>query len=566
MRAVLAAALLMLQAATSPPTQTAKGTIAGGVVRADTGAPVAGAHVTLMRFIRISNEFSGAEPAGSTDTDAQGRFVFRDVDPGGYFVQAAAADYIAHAQGHVPPGAPAGAVRSAMVMLQAGQSISDVLFRATPVGYVTGRIVNAAGRPLAGMTVLLFRRVYGEGGRLSFANSGETTTDDRGEYRVSAMPYDAYYVFARMPYGPPGSAPPDRYAAALLPGTVDPDAAATVAVRSGDSRTMSDLVLEPLRLYTIRGRVVDGATGQPPRDAAVGVSPTSIVGAETIAAQPSYNAADGSFEAHVGPGRYAISASLIQRGPLPLPTAGPIAMPPVAREALVTVSNRDVDGVVLTFVRPDASLRVRLTVDGRPLSSMQEWERSVRVRLDPSRDGVAWGLTGGGGLLPDPMVNLDGTLQLFGPTVGQFRVRVSGLPDDAYVKEMRFGSADALEAPLQISGPTTEALDVAIVSAGGRVDATALNDRRPVADAEIVLVPDQRSRTDLFKASRADRNGSVSFRGVPPGTYKAFAWSGTDPFAYFDPAVLKRVETSAIPVRVAESARIAIEVPFVPSR
>jgi hypothetical protein len=48
----VAVLMLLLQAAPTPSPQSAKATIAGVVVAADTGAPVTGARVTLMRFGR----------------------------------------------------------------------------------------------------------------------------------------------------------------------------------------------------------------------------------------------------------------------------------------------------------------------------------------------------------------------------------------------------------------------------------------------------------------------------------------------------------------------------------
>jgi hypothetical protein len=89
--------------------------------------------------------------------------------------------------------------------------------------------------------------------------------------------------------------------------------------------------------------------------------------------------------------------TLLNNPARPASLGGVPALPPVARETLVTVSNADVEGIVLTLVTPSVSVRGRVSVDGQPLSSLEGWE-NVRVQLKASRDGVV--RAGGGQTLP----------------------------------------------------------------------------------------------------------------------------------------------------------------------
>lgn len=140
-------------------------------------------------------------------------------------------------------------------------------------------------------------------------------------------------------------------------------------------------------------------------------------------------------------------------------------------------------------------------------------------------------------------------------------MRVTGLPDDVYVKDARFGSADVLNQPVQISGPTADVLEVVLSPAGGRIDGSVVDDRRqPMPNAQVVLVPDNRARIDLFKVSAADQSGRFTFRGVAPGGYKVLSDAALESFAYFDPQVSQRAESSTAAVRVAESTRLDLTV------
>jgi protocatechuate 3,4-dioxygenase beta subunit len=168
-----------------------------------------------------------------------------------------------------------------------------VEFRATPVGLVVGRIVDTSGRPIGGIAVELFRRTYGQDGADSFGSGGATTTNPRGEYQLSAMPHAGYLLFARMSSTASGADPAQRYAGSLYPGTTEVTPRRRLTVRARSSVMLKDLVLEPQRLFAIRGRVVDGASGRPPSDASVWITTTSLLGAETITAMPTYNRRTG---------------------------------------------------------------------------------------------------------------------------------------------------------------------------------------------------------------------------------------------------------------------------------
>src|SRR5262245_24290512 len=70
MKASLAAFLLVVA---SHASQATTATIEGIAQHVTISEVIAGARVTLMHLVRVSNEFGGAEQAGTTVTDSQGR-------------------------------------------------------------------------------------------------------------------------------------------------------------------------------------------------------------------------------------------------------------------------------------------------------------------------------------------------------------------------------------------------------------------------------------------------------------------------------------------------------------
>ena len=74
-----------------------------------------------------------------------------------------------------------------------------------------------------------------------------------------------------------------------------------------------------------------------------------------------------------------------------------------------------------------------------------------------------------------------------------------------------------------------------------------------------------RDRQDLYKTAVTDQDGRFTFRGITPGDYRIFAWEDIEPFAYFDPAVVKQYEALGKSVRVQESSSDNAEVRLIPA-
>jgi hypothetical protein len=268
-----------------------------------------------------------------------------------------------------------------------------------------------------------------------------------------------------------------------------------------------------------------------------------------------YNRVDGTFELRDVPrGSYWVSA-------ISFPDPGTGVTPAqIARNTAVApieVSNADVENVVLAFT-PGFSIRGRVELDGASLSSLPDVDRT-RVFLLPGE-----AMPRGGGE-PQP-IRTDGTFTLESVQPGNYRMIITPMPPDAYIKSARLGQTD-VSSEMSISGPVSDFLDILLSTKGGQIDGRVVDkDERPMQAIQVVLIPDQqRNRRDLYKLGTSDQNGQFRMRAIAPGDYKLFAWEDLEQGAYNDPDFLRKYEALGMPVKVSESAKQNIDVKVIPA-
>ena len=383
----LAALLLLLQqTATSIQQQqpVLKSAIEGTVVRIGTAEPIAGARVIVERTGSTPSE------AISVTADFQGKFIINDLDAGTYLMEVAANGYARQNYGQRFEGGP-----GTLINLAAGQSVKNLVIGLTPSGYVNGRVRDDSGGPAVDLQIQLFRVAYDAFGQRSLRSVGSTTTNDRGEYRLYWVTPGRYYLAARSterPISPLNFDPrspnavQERYALTYYPGALDVQEAAAIDVQPGVNLTAIDFTVPRQQLYKIRGRVIDSRSGHWPSAVTIQARSESPTGESEIIAfssgsvvrgNASYNATDGSFEIrNVVPGSYVVKAEIPggQQDARPGPVPG--------ASALVTVSNSDINSLMLNIL-PPVSMSGHLTIEGGELSTMQDLDR-IRVRLIPA--------------------------------------------------------------------------------------------------------------------------------------------------------------------------------------
>ena len=301
-------ALVLLLALAAQLPEPSSAIVAGRVVDAASGRPIAGAIVTPAGSAVITSP--GSDGPGTALTNAEGHFVLRGLAKGSLVLTATKGGYVNATHGQRRPGGTAQPIP-----LEAGQRINGLEVRMWKYGAVTGTIVDEAGDPVVGTRVAVLQKTF-VAGRRRFSRGPGATTDDRGAYRIAGLTPGDYLVMVpstqvtvptdvmesffngapisearRMELGrelngigssiaPSGSQFAMRaggqtfslapgtltqiasgngflvYPTAYYPAAASPAQAALIAIRSGEERTGLDLQVRPVRGVRVAGTLM----------------------------------------------------------------------------------------------------------------------------------------------------------------------------------------------------------------------------------------------------------------------------------------------------------------------
>lgn len=515
-------------------------TVEGVVIDARTQAPLRKASVVLVGGGEASRGGAGAL------SEASGRFVVEKVPPGRYQLMVRRNGYAS------APGMGGGGGNPATLTLAPGQHLKGIVLRLQPAAVITGRVIDEDGEPLAYARISAMQYRYVRGKRQLVPSGGGATTDDRGEYRMFGLTPGRYYISAAYedrhmglrPLARARSADRTTYPAMYFPGVLDPEQAVAVQMKAGEERSGIDFRLSPAQAVSVSGRVIAGGTGRPGRDVAVMIVPRTNLGFFGSVSRrfQQVDPATGRFTIpSMRPGSYVVTAFYRDQDNALY-----------ARQE-IEVGSADIEGIELVLA-PGITLQGRVEIErgGADLIKLD----GTRVLLQPEEDMPL----GGSG---SDRVGDDGAFQLRNLSPGRFTVRLVRQPDGGYLKAARLGDQDVLSGGLMLHpGSAGGTLHLVVSPFGGQVDGVVLDrDKRPFAGAAVVLVPEEskRNREDLFFQQSSDQDGRFSFRGVPPGDYKLFAWDKIDYGVYRDPAFLERYEDEGAKVSVKERSQEVAE-------
>ncbi len=207
------------QAAASALPVSGTGLILGQVVDA-AGGGVPGVVVALSGgLIQMGGFNTNLTPASIPGgprralTNGDGRFVFADLPKGWYSIDATKPGYVSGAFGRHRPGGVAQSFELADGERNGGVKIAIWKYAA-----ISGTVIDDAGEPLVGASVLALRRSY-DVGRTQLTASGSSVTDDRGAYRIATLTPGEYIVCITASQTTVPVAIAEAYAQARLAGT-----------------------------------------------------------------------------------------------------------------------------------------------------------------------------------------------------------------------------------------------------------------------------------------------------------------------------------------------------------
>src|SRR5689334_5070147 len=129
-------------------------TLEGAVVQSTDGEPAKKVIVTLTDF--------GGHRQSSQHTavaDSNGQFIFKEIEPGKYTMQAGGGSYPFQVYGQ-----GAGDNRPKFITLEPGQHQKDIVFKLAPGAVITGTVYDEDGDPVIGANVQAIKSHRGPAG------------------------------------------------------------------------------------------------------------------------------------------------------------------------------------------------------------------------------------------------------------------------------------------------------------------------------------------------------------------------------------------------------------------
>ncbi len=219
-----------------------KGIIEGRVVDGD-GHPLANAEVFVFVVGVIGSNSKGVT------TDESGRFRITNLRVGAYRVQVNLQGYILSPNDRPKPNDPPKIYRS-------GDSVNLTLIKG---GVITGKVTDASGEPVVGVTVHAMSVQSEEPSETNFDVHIERRTDDRGIYRIYGLAEGRYVVFTGRGQYQTQPTVYEKDAPTFYPASTR-DSASIVNVQNGTDTTGIDIRYRNERGFTVSG-VIKNPTG-----------------------------------------------------------------------------------------------------------------------------------------------------------------------------------------------------------------------------------------------------------------------------------------------------------------
>lgn len=606
----------------SIPDESAAGPISGRVIDAQSGQPVPGALVV----VHVSDGSPAAIPPGRSQTaaaglavlsDGLGRFVIPRVMDGLAVIEATRPGYLPGALGRRRPGGPARTIA-----LEHGQLLPDVTIRLWRPAAVTGTIVDEADEPMVEATVRALRIDFVNGRQRLLPSAEPARSDDRGIYRLSALPPGDYVIVASAeatgpaslaelvrraagsgspvrvtrvtsdgqtnytvvaegnPLAPPAG--PDgrvlSYPPVYFPATTAAGQAEVVHLDAGTERAGVDFVLSASPAVPVSGFVLgpEGpSAGASVRLVPAGLGPVSSDA--TLETAVTLADASGRFRlAAVPPGQYVLRAnSATGRGAtlsmdgdrafrFSTAPSSPGASPVRTADLPVVVDEEEIDGLVVSLS------------EGGTLSG--------RVQVGPAEEPSASVPTIGIALLGIDRLPLspvfgparserDGTFVTSAYPAGRYVLDVA-VPAGWHVASAIAGGRDLARDSFDL-GP--EGLHEVVITLSQRAGTVTGSVRSATGQFEehaaVVLFPfdyadwirlrmdDSRSRVTL-----TDARGFFALEEIPPGNYMIAGVSPEIPADERNPAVIASLAATATPVVVGDGTTISLALAMAPAR
>ncbi|HEY1913914.1 MAG TPA: carboxypeptidase regulatory-like domain-containing protein [Vicinamibacterales bacterium] len=470
--------------------------------------------------------------------DADGRYEFRNVEAGDYRISASKPGFLV-----LEYGQQRAFEHGTVVTIKNGETIENVDITLPGGGAISGRVMDAHGDPVEGVSMVLMQMQFAANRRrlLPVAGVGRRLTNDQGQYRLYSVPPGQYVIMAALTNqrGAQGSVVlPSGYAPTYAPDTPNPAGARVVTVGLSAQIDDVNVMLAQVATSRIAGTVVD-AFGKPLR-ARLLMSRSQRSGSVTME-EPAvdFSDADGGFEIrNVPAGDWVLQVS----------TGGDVNQGQEGEfvSRFVTVSGTDVTDLHLQS-SVGSRIEGRIVFEGNGTGDAT----GVTVTPLPSDFDLApfvgpWGRGTG---------RVDGTFTLNG-LHGPRRLSLMRAPTPWMLKAIRVNGRDVTDEPLSFGTKDESLADVEVVltsTAPGITGRVTGARGEVVADYTVIVFATAADRwyqgSRFLNFTRPKADGSFAVANLPPGDYYVAAvdrLQGTEGAGEWqDPAFLESIALRA---------------------
>lgn len=389
----------------------------------------------ILINIRKLTQTDGPSESYTGKTDDEGNYKITGIKAGRYVVAPNALAHVRIGADNQPtPTSP-------MITIDdAAEEKLDIQMK--PGGVITGKIIDADGRPLISQTVALFTK--GENAKPSRVTNLMNRylmyrTDDRGVYRIYGLPPAKYLVAVgddgRTIYS--STSPVKFYPRTYYPGVPTEDKAEEIEVSEGSESINIDFTVgKEKKLYEAKGKIIDATTGQPLVGVGINYGPVRKNGTQSRIS--SWMSPDDKTDAN---GEFTIRRLT--------PTSYGVWMSQetgsqyYSEPTIFEVGERNVEGLEVK-AQPGATISGVVIYDGEINSTVQAQLRNIEIVTanESNPTSSTPGIPNG----QSARINADGTFRLQGVRAGINRLGVSSFNGSTDLLLLR-SEKDGVELP-----------------------------------------------------------------------------------------------------------------------
>ncbi len=482
--------------------------VRGHVYRADTGAPIAKAKVTLYTAWASSN---GWYP--TAETDADGSYSFFDLRPNTYIPRASCEGFVTGEY------SVDGTLDGKFLQLKSGNAFQNVDFHLAVAGVISGSVSDEHGAAVRDIEVSAVRVQFSPGGTEKLIRVQGTETDGQGNFRLTGLLPDSYFVCVNGPHG--NTIPGRDYRETYYPEEASPKTAKRVSVVAADETKNINVLVRAEKRYRITGRVSGPG---PLNDSGRYRYLVSIKGRNHTSSVQD----DGSFTIpDIPAGDYTLIA--LAEEPPTYQNAG-------LGTATVHIADADAQVIIEVGGVGEVSGRAVLAGTQEPLAGLR-----LLIRSDDAGNGSAF--------------DENGSFDVNRVLPGRYLFELTKTDRPIYLKQIRCSGRDYTFEPITIAPQQIVSdCEALLADDAGAIQGQVSADNKPVREFTALLIPEavrlrKLARYTMF--TKTDADGRFAFPTVIPGDYLLFVVHSSDDQAYFalDFADRNRGDAQRISVR-----------------